>query len=418
MRATRLWPALAALGLIPAAAALSLLFGNAKLDLFAPPFAGHYDLRLGRWLLVLVPLAGALWAYTPAMTRLSWPRLLLVSSGMAVAWSVALALVDGVDDGLQGPLLPPGEYLDGADRIDDVPRFVRSFTDNIVDGPDRLVTQVAGHPPLLVLLLVGLKMVGLGGPWPLVVLFVLIGCSSVAAVLIAVRAVVDEATARACAPFLALAPAAIWIAVSADAVFTAVPAWGLAALAVSRSRPRGDLLALLGGVVLGLALLLSYGAVPLGLVALALLGSLRRLALASVGVAAVLLAFLAAGFWWLDGLFETLIRVQVGSGGYRPYEYFVIGNLACLVALSGPPTVSALVRVRRSDPLWRLSGVMLVAVLVTDLSGASRAEVERIWLPFAPWLVVATARLDHPRRWLAFHVAFGLVLALTLRAKW
>lgn len=389
MRATRVWPAAAALALIPAAAALSRPFGKAKLDLYAPPFAGHWDLRLGLWLLVLLPLAGSLWAYAPMMARLSWARLLLASSGMAVLWSVALALVDGVDDGLKGPLLPPGEYLDGVDRVDDVSRFVATFTDNIVDGPDRLVTQVAGHPPLLVVLLTGLKAVGLGGPWPLVVLFVLVGCSSVAAVLIAVRAVCDEATARACAPFLSLAPGAIWIAVSADTVFTAVAAWGLSALAVSRSRPRGDLLALVGGVVLGLALMLSYGVLPLGLVALALLGNLRRLAVASLGLVAVFGAFVAAGFWWLDGLSETLIRVQVGSGGYRPYEYFVIGNLACLVA-----------------------------VVVTDLSGASRAEVERIWLPFAPWLLVATARLDHPRRWLALHIAFGLVLALTLRAKW
>ncbi|CCH19171.1 Protein of unknown function [Micromonospora lupini str. Lupac 08] len=42
----------------------------------------------------------------------------------------------------------------------------------------------------------------------------------------------------------------------------------------------------------------------------------------------------------------------------------------------------------------------LVAVLGADLSGLSKAEVERIWLPFVVWLLVATARLPQgSRRW-------------------
>ncbi len=36
-------------------------------------------------------------------------------------------------------------------------------------------------------------------------------------------------------------------------------------------------------------------------------------------------------------------------------------------------------------------------VLAADLSQMSRAEVERIWLPFIPWLLVPCALLD--RRW-------------------
>ncbi|MCF0094986.1 hypothetical protein B0E54_03844 [Micromonospora sp. MH99] len=42
----------------------------------------------------------------------------------------------------------------------------------------------------------------------------------------------------------------------------------------------------------------------------------------------------------------------------------------------------------------------LVAVLGADLSGLSKAEVERIWLPFVVWLLVATAHLPTgSRRW-------------------
>ncbi len=43
----------------------------------------------------------------------------------------------------------------------------------------------------------------------------------------------DEATARLAAPFVAVAPTAIWIAVSADGYFAGVAAWGIALLALA-----------------------------------------------------------------------------------------------------------------------------------------------------------------------------------------
>jgi hypothetical protein len=39
----------------------------------------------------------------------------------------------------------------------------------------------------------------------------------------------------------------------------------------------------------------------------------------------------------------------------------------------------------------------LAAVVVADLTGLSKAEVERLWLPFAVWLVVPCALLLRPR---------------------
>ena len=51
-----------------------------------------------------------------------------------------------------------------------------------------------------------------------------------------VRVLGAEAAARRAAPFLVLGPAAIWMAVSADAVFGAVSAWGLCCLAVACTR--------------------------------------------------------------------------------------------------------------------------------------------------------------------------------------
>ena len=36
-----------------------------------------------------------------------------------------------------------------------------------------------------------------------------------------------------------------------------------------------------------------------------------------------------------------------------------------------------------------VAGGALTAIVIADVSGLSKAEVERIWLPFLPWLVVA-----------------------------
>ena len=50
------------------------------------------------------------------------------------------------------------------------------------------------------------------------------------------------------------------------------------------------------------------------------------------------------------------------------------------------------------------------SVLVADLSRMSKSEVERIWLPFVPWLLISTALL--PQRWRRAGLALQLVTAL------
>jgi len=60
-----------------------------------------------------------------------------------------------------------------------------------------------------------------------------------------------------------------------------------------------------------------------------------------------------------------------------------------VVALAvGPAVVVALVRLRGRP--WLALSPVLAALLLADVSGLSKAEVERIWLPFYPWLTLAT----------------------------
>ena len=44
-------------------------------------------------------------------------------------------------------------------------------------------------------------------------------------------------------------------------------------------------------------------------------------------------------------------------------------------------------------PAVLLPGAALLAILAADLSGYSKAEVERIWLPFAVWLLAGASDL-------------------------
>jgi hypothetical protein len=54
-----------------------------------------------------------------------------------------------------------------------------------------------------------------------------------------------------------------------------------------------------------------------------------------------------------------------------------------------------------------------LAVLVADLSLMSMAEVERIWLPFVPWLTLAVGSL--PTRWVGPGLAGQAATALTVQ---
>ena len=65
----------------------------------------------------------------------------------------------------------------------------------------------------------------------------------------------------------------------------------------------------------------------------------------------------------------------------------------------------------RSATAW-LPLAAALAILVADLSGLSKAEVERIWLPYGIWLLVATAWLPaaHRRWWLATQALTALAV--------
>ena len=64
----------------------------------------------------------------------------------------------------------------------------------------------------------------------------------------------------------------------------------------------------------------------------------------------------------------------------------------------------------------------VLAMVAADLSGMSKAETERIWLPFALWLLPAAAALpgagDRSRWWLAAQAATALAVNHLWLTRW
>ncbi|MEO9221062.1 MAG: hypothetical protein ABI251_04640 [Mycobacteriaceae bacterium] len=397
------------------------------------PLYGLWSLHRGIGTPVAVVIAVGVVLWGPSLAqRLRWRIVLIATGATALAWAMALLMVDGWQYGFLDHLNDTNEYLPTVRTIADVPAMLTDFTSRILEGqPGTWPTHVSGHPPGALLVYVTLDRVGLGGATPAGLFEVLAGCSALVAVLIAVRALSDEKTARRAAPFLALAPAVIWIAVSADAVFAGVTAWGIALLALAAKRAvRWPTLAALGaGLLLGCGIYLSYGLVLMGLPAVAVLlaaRTARPLLPAVLGALVVVAAFTAAGFWWVDGYHLVVQRYYQGIASERPFGYWGWANFASLLCAVGLATAAALHRALAPSRLKAREGLgMLVAgaalaVIAADLSALSKAETERIWLPFAVWLLAAAALLPvrGHRWWLGAQAALALGIVHVILTNW
>ncbi len=77
-------------------------------------------------------------------------------------------------------------------------------------------------------------------------------------------------------------------------------------------------------------------------------------------------------------------------------------------------------RDRRPFAVAVLACGFLLAVLAADLSGMSKAETERIWLPFTLWLPAAAVLLPgrDRRGWPAAQVVIALLVNHLLLTAW
>jgi methylthioxylose transferase len=401
------------------------------------PIFGWWDAHVG-WgtgPAIVIGVAAVLWG--PAVAR-RLPRRALpwAAWATACAWAFALAMIDGWNRGFAHRLVAQHEYLRQVPTVTDIPEAVRTFASRIPDfQPNSWITHVSGHPPGALLTFVWLDRIGLGGGAWAGLLCLLVGSSAAAAIVVAVRALVDDNTARLAAPFVAVAPTAIWVAVSADGYYAGVAAWGIALLALAARRAvRWPIAtAAAAGLLLGWGIFLNYGLTLMALPAVAVLiaavdwrAAVRAVVPAVLAALVVVGVFAVAGFWWFDGYTLVQQRYWQGIANDRPFQYWSWANLASVVCAIGLGSVAGIGRAFDIAAIKRRSGLHLVvlaallAIVCADLSMLSKAETERIWLPFMVWLTAAGALLPprSQRWWLVLNVLGALLLNHFILTNW
>ena len=357
-----------------------------------PPFVGRWDPAITAWALAAAALVAlAVWAA---------PRLLAVppAAFAAAVFLLTLALRLALGASSRGTaewsrVFDPAsfeganEYLPALTALRYGPGF---FLDRFAELVPSLPVHAAGHPPGLLLVM---DAFGVTTPGRLAALCIA-GGALIAPLAYAVgRAVLDERRARFAGLLTAAAPSVLLFgATSADALYASIgllAAWPLVS-------PRPALRAA-GAVLLALASLFAWSLLGIGAWA-ALLAWRRRgvrdmLALALLCAAALLAvqgAFAAVtGFDPIGTLRATEQVYRFGIAGERPYWYWLAGSPTAFLLMLGLPTAwLALRALARADD----AAVAIFAVIaIAAVAGFTKAEVERIWLCFAPLVCLAAA---------------------------
>lgn len=361
---------------------------GARIGSTGAPFTGEYRFKIEIGTLLAPAVAVTVLAAVRAglLERLRWPVLLLASYVAAVWWALSLALVDG-GNGLASPMTASTEYLGDVGAVGNDPSgFVRDF----VADSEMLSVATRTHPPAPVLLLWLLDRVGIDQPQTLGLLLTLLGCAYLPLVAIAVRSLCHETAARRLLPVLVLAPYAIWLAVSMDAVTLLLGAGFVCCGVLASEHGRTWAWTIPCGLLLGTAALFNYAVVWLAVTVIAVYFVRRRPLLNVFTGAAALLPLAGAAAWgfaWPSGLSAAQADFSLRVGPERSWILWAFLDVLLLAIACGPAVLRAMRRIR-TTPGWPFLVGAGLAVGFAVVSGLSRGEVERSWLPFFPWLLV------------------------------
>lgn len=419
------------MALVVAAGVVGRWWTNTDDGIHFPPLHATWDPRIGLLTLPAIAIGLALWLVLPRLAEtLSWRAMLATAFATTWIWTMALAMTEG-KDGLARVFERRQEYVYDAQHVRSISTMMHTFIDRIPysAAPDNWHVHVAGHPPGALLFFVLLDRLGITGFFSIGLVVVTIGSTAIVAVLITLRALGSTSLARAAMPWIVLAPSAVWMGVSGDAVFTTVAAWGLAllALAATSPGPRRVVTGVGAGLLLGLCVYLSYGLVLLGFLAVSVLliaRSWRPLPWALGGSVIVVAAFTAAGFSWWKAYPVLAQRYSDGIASSRPYDYWVWADIAAWTFTAGFAVWAAFPAAshafRQRNVVAQLAAAALLTIGFAAVSGMSKAETERIFLPFTIWIVALPILL--PRRahrpLLLSQVVIGLGVEQLLLTRW
>ncbi len=370
---------------------LSLDASGTQLGVPHPPFIGAYGPQANILELVTNACFVAAVALVPSLLRLRPALFAAALYATTLILRVALNTGRGGTHQLDRALFvgPKGEgkneYLPSLAAFDYGPRFV---LDRFAELVPALPVHSAGHPPGLLLVMHYLAL----DTSPRLTAFILfVGAASAPLTFVLGRRLFDEDVARIAGLLAAFAPAMLHFgATSADAVYLTFGL--LAAIPLLSGRVR------LGALALAVVSLFAWSL--LAVAAWAALLVLRREGLRSalvlsavcgVGLVAFHAAFAAAtGFDPVGTIRATEDVYRAGVASMRPYWYWVLGSpVGFLVVLGLPIAWLALRDLATGSP----EAVAIFAVLaIAAVAGFTKAETERIWLFFAPFVCLAAAR--------------------------
>jgi hypothetical protein len=406
--------------LVVTVAGFALAAGGTQLGTAdVPPFVMGWAPRASAWALLALVAAGVAVVVLPRLAAGAGSSpwrfvvgLTLTALALAPAINAARSGPHGWDaifqTGRGGSFEAKNEYLPGLPALSYGARF---FLDRYAELVPSLPVNVAGHPPGPLLLF---DAVGARTAARLAGLCIAAAVALVPATYLLGRvALRAEAQARAAAVLAAASPCLLLFGTtSVDAIYALL---GTLAAVLLVARPAAARAA--GMVLLAVATLFSWAL--LAIAAWATIVWLRRdgprsalVTAAGLVVAVVALQGALAAVTGYDPLAtlratEAVYRQSLATK--RPYAFWVFGSpVAWALMLGAPIAAAALLAARRGRP----EALAIVAVVaIAAVAGFTKAETERIWLPFVPLACVAAAPLLSGR---VLRPVVGLLLAQAL----
>jgi hypothetical protein len=409
-------------------AGVALQATGAELGTAAAPFVMAYSPRATLYALPAVALLAAAVAFAPRLVASPRSTAGFAVSVFSVALGLGLALAaarrgpDGwshvFDLGPGGSFEAKNEYLPGLPALEHGAWF---FLDRFAEMVPSMPVNVGGHPPGLMLVI---HMLGIDTPGRLAALCIASAAACAPLAYVLARTLGHpEPVARSAGLLTAMSPVVLLFGTtSADAVYAATGLVAAALLVAGRTWLR-----IAGFAAFALATLGTWALLAIGAWAALVAGQRedRRAGLEVAGgcAIAVLVANVAlAAVFGYDAIgtllaTEGLYRNSVAS--IRPYAFWVLGSPVAWGVMLGPPiAAAALVAVTRRRPE---AVALAVVLLIASVMGFTKAETERIWLPFAPLACVAAASVVRPsalRAPLALLAVQALAVELIFDTVW
>jgi methylthioxylose transferase len=364
-----------------------------------PPFLMRWSPDI-RWPALIAVAVGAIAAAVIvwAVPRVRHPAAfatLVYATTLAVGLAVSAARLgtagwDHVFDlGPHGSWEASREYLTALPALrDGIGHYIGHFQDLLPSLP----THTKGNPPGP---LVAIKLLSLTTASRLALACMTVGSLVAPLTYLLGRSLGGERRGRIAAALAAFSPSVlIYGFTSVDFVFAAIAAAVAALLVSGRPAVRAA-----GCAAAGLAVFCSWVllAIPAWAVVVCWIrrGPAAAARLAAGLVAGILGVTIAlALLWGYDpiAIFRVAERTYgIGAAAQRPYWFWLFGSAAAWLVLLGAPIAwTALRSLQRGDAA---AIGLAVVIVVSAIAGFTKAETERIWLPYVPLACAAAAAM-------------------------